>query len=78
MNERIKELAAKAYLSVNPGPDPYNEAEAAWLGFGPFERKFAELIVRECLTEVKKEHFRRHQEQLDPVITRRVNATFRS
>ena len=48
MNERIRELAAEAYRSVNPGPDPYNEAEAAWSGFGPLERKFAELIVREC------------------------------
>lgn len=53
MNERLKQLAAKAYLSVNPGPDPYNEAEAAWLGFGPFERKFAELIVKECLHVLK-------------------------
>lgn len=48
MSERYKELAAEAYRSVNPGPDPYNEAEAAWSGFGPLERKFAELIVREC------------------------------
>ena len=45
MNERIKELAAEAYRSVNPGPDPHNEAEAAWSGFGPLERKFAVLIV---------------------------------
>jgi hypothetical protein len=49
MNERLKQLATQAYRSVNPGPDPYNEAEAAWLGFGPLERKFAELIVRECV-----------------------------
>ena len=54
MNERIKELAAEAYRSVNPGPDPHNEAEAAWSGFGPLERKFAELIVRECLETIEE------------------------
>ena len=48
MNERIRELAAEAYRSGTPGADLYNEAEAAWPGFGPLERKFAELIVREC------------------------------
>jgi hypothetical protein len=44
----MRELAAEAYRAVDPGPDPYNEAEAAWVGFGALERKFAELIVREC------------------------------
>ena len=53
MNERIQELAAEAYRRVNPGPDPYGEADAAWRGFGELEKVFAELIVRECIQAVK-------------------------
>jgi hypothetical protein len=53
MNERIQELAAEAYRRVNPGPDPYGEADAAWMGFGELEKVFAELIVRECIQAVK-------------------------
>lgn len=80
MNERLLELAKQAnanelsYAYYRGEKKPEN---AVTLHSVDLE-KFAELIVGECLTEVKKEHFRRHQEQLDPVITRRVNATFRS
>ena len=47
MNERIKQLAEQA-TSIQ-GPTPYNP-----LTFEVFDReKFAELIVRECLEELR-------------------------
>ena len=55
MNKRFRELAAEAYRKVNPGPDVYDEADAAWMGFTDFEREFAELIFRECLEVVEKQ-----------------------
>ena len=55
MNERIQELAAEAYRRVNPGPDPYGAADAAWMGFGELEKVFAELIVRECVDIIDKD-----------------------
>ena len=48
MNPRLRELAAEAYRQVHPGPDPYGEADATWLGFDKLEKVFAELIVQEC------------------------------
>ena len=48
MNKRFQELAAEAYRKVTPGPDVYNEADAAWMGFDELEKVFAELIVKEC------------------------------
>ncbi len=58
MNERLKELAAEAYRKVNPGPDPYGEADATWMGFGELEKVFAELIVRECAMQLCCQQFR--------------------
>ena len=49
MSKRLRELAAEAYRQVHPGPDPYGEADATWLGFDKLEKVFAELIVKECL-----------------------------
>ena len=55
MNKRFRELAAEAYRKVNPGPDVYDEADAAWMGFTDFEREFALLIVKECLEVVERQ-----------------------
>ena len=47
MNERIKQLAEQAGLKVNPdgeiGPAFFGSVDAGY-------RKFAELIVRECIS----------------------------
>jgi len=48
MNERIKLLANEAWCSVNQSIG-FNDAQRREL----FEQKFAELIVRECLKEIK-------------------------
>jgi hypothetical protein len=51
MNERIKELAEQAGLKVNPdgeiGPAFFGSVDAGY-------RKFAELIVQECLMACSK------------------------
>ena len=48
MNERIKQLAEQAGLKVNPdgeiGPAFFGSVDAGY-------RKFAELIVRECMSK---------------------------
>ena len=51
MNERIKELAVKAqiYFSYDRGPGTDNELQAAEITQSDLE-KFAELIVRECVS----------------------------
>ena len=48
MNERIKQLAAQAERQVYPVTSLYNEDSAPRLN-SEFEKKFAELIVRECI-----------------------------
>lgn len=52
MNERIQELAKEAGLRVNPdgeiGPAFFGSVDAGY-------RRFAELIVRECLTKIENE-----------------------
>ena len=46
MNERIKQLAAQAERQVYPVTSLYNEDSAPRLN-SEFEKKFAELIVKE-------------------------------
>lgn len=48
MNEMFRYLAAQAYKETHPGKDPDNEADAVWAGFDALEKRFAELIVKEC------------------------------
>ena len=47
MNERIKELALQAmtYVTHNPKANKLNSGDM-------FDEKFAELIVRECMSEL--------------------------
>ena len=47
MNERIRELAEQAGYTPLPGFDFANELQAVFL------KKFAELIVRECMRVVE-------------------------
>jgi hypothetical protein len=47
MNERIKELAEQFNLEIDPAHPDHNQKVL---------EKFAELIVRECLGIVNKEH----------------------
>jgi hypothetical protein len=77
MNERIQELAVEAGLIV-----------ATWDGFNrrqlvPAERRFAELIVRECLEACSRANEIRHfvpptQEQVVLSCMREIETTFRS
>jgi hypothetical protein len=46
MNERIKELANRAYRLAYPNTSLYDDNSTR--GEIEFEKKFAELIVREC------------------------------
>ena len=54
MNERIRELAEQAGLKVNAdgeiGPAFFGSIDAGY-------KKFAELIVRECLLKIENERF---------------------
>jgi hypothetical protein len=43
MNERIRELAQQANITIVP--EPFDDASRAW---NENMKKFAELIVREC------------------------------
>jgi hypothetical protein len=48
MNERIKELAEQAYVHARQYIDDKTQIE--------FEKKFAELIVKECVTRLEQHH----------------------
>jgi hypothetical protein len=48
MNERIKKLNYQALCDVMNGPDPDGDVEQMYIP-AEFTKKFAELIVRECL-----------------------------
>jgi predicted metal-dependent phosphoesterase TrpH len=50
MNERIKELAKQACITIVP--EPFDDASRAW---NDTMEKFAELIVQECLTKIENE-----------------------
>lgn len=49
MNERIKELNLQAMSIVMNGNDPDGDIEQMYIP-SEFTKKFAELIVQECLT----------------------------
>lgn len=51
MNERIKELAKQACITIVP--EPFDNASQAW---NDTVEKFAELIIRECLSITKKQY----------------------
>jgi len=52
MNERIKEIMGDATLDA----DSYFDRDcAAWRQI--YNEKFAELIIRECIQQVNKDHF---------------------
>ena len=50
MNERIKQLELEAYNFANSIalPGNYTDAALSWYRRESFNKKFAELIVREC------------------------------
>lgn len=56
MNERIRELALEAFQPINSmaseGVADYYTFEQTW--FQLYNQKFAELIVRECLSYAKE------------------------
>jgi hypothetical protein len=54
MNERIRELAREAERQVYPVTSLYNEDSTPRLN-SEFEKKFAELIVRECIAKAEEE-----------------------
>jgi hypothetical protein len=64
MSKRLRELAAEAYRQVHPGPDPYGEADATWLGFDKLEKVFAELIVAECISTLDQDDGATHHGEL--------------
>ena len=51
MNERIKELVRQAGITTNLDTDFFEKDPNKWVDY--FSEKFAELIVRECLKEIK-------------------------
>ncbi len=50
MNERINKLAEQAGLNAFPPVMAYDRKETHWTGWDGNLEKFAELIVRECMT----------------------------
>jgi hypothetical protein len=48
MNERIKELAKQACITIVP--EPFDDASRAW---NDTMEKFAELIVKECILTIQ-------------------------
>ena len=57
MNERIKELNLQAMSIVMNGNDPDGDIEQMYIP-SEFTKKFAELIVRECIAQAVKEEER--------------------
>ncbi len=52
MNERIRELAEQAGITTNLDTDYYEKDMNKWVDY--FSEKFAELIVKECMTVARK------------------------
>ena len=48
MNERIKQLERQAIIGVLKGNDPDGDVDRMYIS-AEFTKKFAELIVRECV-----------------------------
>jgi hypothetical protein len=55
MNERIRELNLQAMSIVMNGSDPDGDVEQMYIP-SEFTKKFAELIVAECLSKVNASH----------------------
>jgi hypothetical protein len=53
MNQRIQELQHQSMSSVLNGNDPDGDVERMYIP-AEFTKKFAELIVRECIDVVSK------------------------
>ena len=51
MNERIRQLAKEAGITTNLDTDYYERDMNKWVDY--YSEKFAELIVRECLSYAK-------------------------
>jgi hypothetical protein len=54
MNERIRQLERQAMISVLNGNDPDGDVDRMYIS-AEFTKKFAELIVRECISMADKE-----------------------
>ena len=52
MNERIKQLERQAIIGVLKGNDPDRDVDRMYIS-AEFTKKFAELIVKECLAHGK-------------------------
>ena len=55
MNERIKELNLQAMSIVMNGNDPDGDIEQMYIP-SEFTKKFAELIVKECVSTLNEMH----------------------
>lgn len=54
MNQRIKELAEQAGITTNLDTDYYEKDMNKWVDY--FSEKFAELIIKECVEQVRGEY----------------------
>jgi len=59
MNERIRQLALEAFQPINDitteGVADHHTFDQAW--FQLYNKKFAELIVQECLLKIENERY---------------------
>jgi hypothetical protein len=55
MNERIKELERQAIIGVLKGNDPDRDVDRMYIS-AEFTKKFAELIVNECMNQVREQY----------------------
>jgi hypothetical protein len=60
MNERIRELNLQAMSIVMNGSDPDGDVERMYIP-SEFTKKFAQLIVRECLDIVNRKEYSYHE-----------------
>jgi hypothetical protein len=54
MNQRIRELAEQAGITTNLDTDHFEKDPNKWMDY--FAEKFAELIVRECVSTLQGMH----------------------
>ncbi len=55
MNERIKQLERQAIIGVLKGNDPDRDVDRMYIS-AEFTKKFAELIVNECMNQVREQY----------------------
>jgi hypothetical protein len=53
MNERIRELAEQAGITTNLDTDYFEKDFNKWVDY--YSEKFAELIVRECISQIESQ-----------------------